>query len=292
MRDEQLASQTQSLEVLKNVALAYSRIASVRIRRERESVLSNRLFQSEVAAVFKEVLASYARQAKKLLKDRGGEGGVTFLSHNGKTVAVFISANTGLYGDIVQRTFELFRQEIETSSEVEVTIVGRLGRSLYLGLYPDRPYTYFDLPDWEATQEDLAEVVRHIVQYEKIHVYFGRFENIAYQSPDKTEIAAETPLAELGEEKTKFYFEPTLEEILQFFETEIFASVFEQVVRESQLAKFASRMMAMDQASVNIKRRLALMQLEDLRRSHRRENRRQLNSLASIIHSSGYDHGR
>lgn len=286
MREEQLAIDIRDLNVLHNVAVAYAQISSVRMKRERESVLSNREFQAAIDEIFKDVLSSYARQAQKLIKRRGqgAEAAPTFLSHNGKTVAVLISANTGLYGDIVARTFNYFLEDI-ADNDVEIAIVGRLGQGLFLGVYPDRPYTFFELPDYGASQDDLAAVIRHIVQYETIHIYFGKFENVAYQTPGKAEIAAKTPLSELGERTTNYLFEPTLEEILQFFETEIFASLFEQVVRESQLAKFASRMMAMDRASFNIKKRLAAIGLQNLRASHHKENRRQLNSLSSLMYA-------
>ena len=49
-----------------------------------------------------------------------------------------------------------------------------------------------------------------------------------------------------------YFFEPSLEEVVIFFETEIFASLLEQVFHESRLAKTASRMMLLDRASQNI----------------------------------------
>ena len=291
--DKEIKALVRELEVLRNIAVAYSQISSTRIREERGSVLQNRQFQEAIDEIFKEVLASYARQVKRLAQKKGlpsdseGKEKLTFLSHNGKTVAVFISANTGLYGDIVGRTFNFFLDEI-IKTDAEVTIIGRLGLSLFLEAHPGYPYTYFEMPDYGISQEKLAEVTRHIVQYERIHVYYGKFQNVAYQNPDKVDISAETPLSQAETSKTRYLFEPTLEEILQFFETEIFASVFEHVVRESQLAKFASRMMAMDKASENIKERLKKMSLESLRRAHHRENRKQLNSLSSLVYGGGY----
>ena len=68
-----------------------------------------------------------------------------------------------------------------------------------------------------------------------------------------------------------------------FFETEIFASLFDQSVREGQLAKFASRVMAMNRADENILEKLGDLKFERLRVTHRVANRKQLNSLSSLF---------
>jgi F0F1-type ATP synthase gamma subunit len=77
-------------------------------------------------------------------------------------------------------------------------------------------------------------------------------------------------------------FEPDIEHILMFFEKQIFTSVFEQTIRESQLAKFASRVMVMDRANENIKERLKQMAKINQRIAHREMNRKQTNQLSSL----------
>ncbi len=62
-----------------------------------------------------------------------GKEKITFLAHNGKTVAVYLSANTGLYGDIVRKTFDLFMKDAQTGG-IEATIVGKHGLGLF---YPE-----------------------------------------------------------------------------------------------------------------------------------------------------------
>ena len=80
-----------------------------------------------------------------------------------------------------------------------------------------------------------------------------------------------------------YIFEPSLEKILMFFETEIFASLFEQSVSESELAKSASRVLAMDKAAANVRKYLENLRMEKLVMQHKVINKRQLNSLSSIL---------
>jgi F0F1-type ATP synthase gamma subunit len=170
-------------------------------------------------------------------------------------------------------------------SDVEVTIVGKIGRNYFLNEEPGRPYTYFELPDSGTDRAKLSELVRHLVQYEEMYVYFGEFKNVARQTPTKMVISARTLLANLTSgsgEENRYIFEPSLEKILMFFETEIFASLLDQTVAESQLAKFASRILAMNKAHENIDNKLKVLSMDALRVKHRIRNREQLDSMSSI----------
>jgi len=168
-----------------------------------------------------------------------------------------------------------------------VAIVGKLGSLLYEQTKPDSPFSYFDFPDYKVDDAALGEIIRHIVQYDEIRVYYGKFQSVVAQSPSVYKINAvstSTLKSESGEEsKEKYIFEPTLEEVLQFFETEIFASLFDQTIRESQLAKFASRIGAMSRATENINETLGVVRLEKLKANHARQNKKQLNSLAGLM---------
>jgi len=287
MTDEkEIQEEMAQLKGLQNLVRAYEEIASTRMKKERDSVLKNRIFLREINVIFEEVRKYYAHEARKLAKKRGVEGKekITFLAHNGKTVVVYLSANTGLFGDIIHKTFNKFLDEVRTT-ECEASIVGRYGLTLFQAEEPDRPYTYFDLSDDKVNSEDLDKVIRHIVQYEAIHVYYGEFLNVVSQKPNQLTISAEISLE--GEEakdvRIPYIFEPSLENLLKFFETEIFASLFDQTARENQLAKFASRVMAMTKADDNILDRLETLKFERLRTKHKIKNRKQLNSMASII---------
>ena len=67
-----------------------------------------------------------------------------------------------------------------------------------------------------------------------------------------------------------------------FFETQVLGSRMEQIAREGQLAKFASRVMAMDRASENIRSRIGILELGRLRARHAVTNRKQVNRIASM----------
>jgi F0F1-type ATP synthase gamma subunit len=174
-------------------------------------------------------------------------------------------------------------EEVKTNTS-EVAIIGRHGLSLFLAEEPNRPYSYFDLADDTVTSGDLALIIKHVVQYSEIHVFYGKFQSVITQKPEKLEVSAEISLVSGSRQKPRHYlFEPSLENILMFFEREIFASLFEQVISESQLAKFASRVLGMDRADENTHKEIQRLSFEKNRLRHRTINRKLINALTSLV---------
>src|SRR5258708_11053396 len=156
----------EDLRLLESLTNAYAEISSSRMKSTRESVLSNRFFLEEIDEIFKELRVSYKRELLRLAKKRGTKKGekIRLIGHNGKVVALLISANTGLYGDLTRKVFESYMKEVEKNN-VEATIIGKLGKSLFIERAPQRPYSYFDMPDNAIDASNLADLIRHLVQY-------------------------------------------------------------------------------------------------------------------------------
>lgn len=275
-----------SLISLLNVTQTYAQISSRHVNNIRGTVVRNRDFTASIYDIFQEVVSSYSQEIATLAKQRrmGKQQTLTFLPHNGKTVYVFLSANTGLFGDVVNKTYRHMLKDLENSN-AEVTVVGRLGRTMFQVGGENRPYSYFDYPDYGTSSEKFAQLVTHLVQYEEIHVYYAQFRSMVDQEPVKFTINAQTPMSVSIHKKDQkyFIFEPSLEQILRFFESEIFTSVMDQVLQESQLAKSASRILAMNRATKNIEETLAKSKIKQNRIKHSRENKKQTNALIARV---------
>jgi ATP synthase F1 gamma subunit len=287
LSQREIPEEIDQLQVLETITDVYGQIASMWMVRARDSVLKSRDFLVRIQDIFVHVFAAYAKEIQKMAKKKQitRNGKVTLLSHNGKKVAVFISANTGFYGDIIKKTFQLFLDDIHKENEenIEVTVVGKQGMMLFLNAEPNRPHTFFPFTDEHIDKQQLVDLVRHLVQYEEIRIYYGKFVNFLTQEPTMLVLSA-NPYDNLPpEEKGRAYiFEPNLETILMFFEKQIFSSVFEQTIRESQLAKFASRITVMDRAGENIRQRLRVVSQQRLKLIHQKTNQKQISTLASM----------
>ena len=112
-----------NLNTLREISKMYAEIASSRMKRSRQSVLTSRNFLDKVREVFNQVHGAYLKHPSKK---------ITFIAHNGKKVVVFLSSNTGLYGDITKKTMSHFLEDVARSGD-DVVIIGRFGLSLFFG---------------------------------------------------------------------------------------------------------------------------------------------------------------
>ena len=174
--------------------------------------------------------------------------------------------------------------------ETDVIIIGRLGRRLYEELENKKPYLYFEIPDFEVNLENLKPVIFHIVKYKTIMVYYGKFENVVNQQAVVSNISGDQPFTLKEDKKSevrpeieiKFLFEPSLDSILAFFEDLITSSLFRQTVYETQLARWASRIMAMEKAQVNIENQIKRLKFLETKINRIDQQKKQLERFSGI----------
>src|SRR3989338_5938191 len=271
------------LNTLKEILETYEEIAATRMARIRTSVLGSRDFLLEINAIFQQVKSSYQAAVEVLMKKKKikDPSKLTFIKRNGKTLYVFVSANTGLYGDIIKKTYDVFIDNLKKTPG-DVVIMGKLGVEIFKADKVSIPYTYFDFPDNKIDNAILQIIIAHIIQYEKVFVFYEQFNSVISQSPIVTNISGDPLPWEKGGPTAKYFFEPSLEKIMEFFEKEIFGSIFQQTIFESELAKFAARMVSLDYASSNTKDRLKQVTLAKNKIKHQENNKKQLEKFASM----------
>jgi F-type H+-transporting ATPase subunit gamma len=277
MNKRQLSQQIEEVQLLETVTKAYGEIAASRMKKTRDGVVQVRDFIDGMKLIFEDVRREYvAEYANKKSK-------ITFLAHNGKKVLVLLSSNAGLYGDIVKATYHAFAQEL-AKENYEVAIVGKTGLSLFKSQFPGRDVTFFEIPDEKSDSTDLIPLIKHVVKYDEIHMFFGKFQNIVTQVPAEIVISSHIDLTSSadGVKHMRYLIEPDSAKVLSFFEAEIFSALFDQSIAESILAKLGSRILAMNRASDNISREKTRLSLRRLGLQHELFDRKQRNSLVPL----------
>lgn len=272
------------LENLDSMIAAYEEIAATRMRRVKNSVLHNREFLNGLTDVFARVKNTYKKEVEKLVarKDTKSMKSSLIVS-KGRTAAVFLASNTGLYGDIISKTFSDFIRYI-TTNDVDPVVIGRLGRRLMAHSVYKKEFKFFELSDSVVNDAKVSEIVEFIRKYEHILVFHGKFKDILNQIPARTYVTGQdlTTKVTVQSSEVKSIFEPSLEELLGFFETQILSTLFDQTLYESALSKFTSRMISLDTASSNINNRLSMVLLQRSKLKHMAYNKQQSNMLASV----------
>lgn len=284
-KNKKFTEELNTLNNMLNVVETYQEIAAMRMRRVKRSVLASRSFLVDLNNTFRAVTFAYAEYLKRVKKSQEtGE----LMGKNGRDVMVLLSANMGLYGDILRRTFTLFREDLlKRPPDTDIVIVGKVGLDMFKNsdLVYKFKYTYFDLSDSGSDPENLKLLLETTLKYSRIKVYHGFFKSVLSQVPNTTLVTGEAAKLEAsveGTENIMFLFEPSVEEVTKYFETEVLASVFEQVTYESNLSKFSSRMVSLYSSSDNIKNSLKKVDFAMKKFNHKVLNSKQITRLSSI----------
>ena len=281
---KELETEIQYLNTLKNIMETYEEIAASSMQKIRGSVLQRRDFVFEINSIFQHVKQSYKKQVERLMKLKKVKdpSRLNFINRNGKTLYILVSANTGLYGEVIIRTYDTF-VETYKKQKADVAIIGLLGLQRFKQDFPKDHYTYFDFPDIKIGEENLKKTILFLIEYQEVIVFYEQFINVVTQEPIATNISGDALPWEQSGPEIKYFFEPNLEKVLGFFEKEIFAAIFEQTLFESQLAKFASRMVSLDSAAQNTRRKLkqTLFLLDKIK--HRTMNKKQIEGLTGLF---------
>ena len=272
-----------TLNNMLNIVETYQEIAAMRMRRVKRSVLNSREFLVDLNDAFRAVTFAYEEYLRRVKKsEETGE----ILGKNGRDVMVFLSANMGLYGDIIRKTFEMFKDDVlKNPPNTDVVIVGKSGLDMYKLSNLDHEYTYFELSDSGHDPDNLRQLLERVLEYSQIRVYHGFFKSVLSQVPKKTFVTGNAANLEDDYDKkgeAMFLFEPSVEEVSSYFEREVLSSVFEQVTFESDLSKFSARMVSLYVSSDSIKKSLNKISFAVKKFNHKMLNSKQITQLSSI----------
>ncbi|HSA83480.1 MAG TPA: F0F1 ATP synthase subunit gamma [Patescibacteria group bacterium] len=278
---KQITDEINLNQQFKMLTQAYQEHAIVQINLARFSVLASREFMGELAEIFYNVKKSYELYLKSLTgkeKDQHKER----IKKNGKEVLVLLSANGKFYGDLVTKVSRLFVQQVKDNPDADVIIVGSEGRIFFENADTGRPFTYLTIPDTSITLDMLKPLIQAIIGYQRSLIFYGKFNNIIVQDAVEGSITGDMPTDTKIkiQENEDFLFEPNIEFVMEFFENQIFSMLLNQTVSEGKLARFASRIKAMEAAQNNLLKQLGILNRKSRRIRSMESNKKQLQLFA------------
>ncbi len=281
----------EALNTIKDLAESYEEIAVIRMQKIKDLVLKTREFLAGLSDIFVDLKSSYEREVKDLMSriKKGERTILTTLQKNGKTLMVYLSSNGKLYGAVTQKTFRLFIDDLRKPEfkESDIAILGSAGKEMFEGSEERKPFQYFEIPDTNVQIDHIKKLMAKFMQYEKVYVYYGKFGNVIQQAPISTSITGEgifeTEIVVQTPRQDRFIFEPTLEKIFHFFQTQIMANLFSQTLLENQLARHASRVNAMEEALIHIEEETKKLNQITVRIKHLSQNKKQLETISGVI---------
>ena len=269
---KEIKENLKALSNIETITRAYQEIANLRMNEIRQTVLSNREFIEELSRVY--TLAKKAYPA--LLKMGGGamKKGESVIKRGRGKVAVFLSGNKPFYGTLILDIWQEIQRDLKEKGG-DLVVVGKTGKYFAETSGWGMKMFYFELDDEKPERERVKEIIEFLENYEEIIIFHGRFHTVLSQKVVQTNISGITLEKELGEVKS-YLFEPPLEAILEFFETELMSAFFNQTLLEHRLSRYATRMVAMYQATENAEKIREKLETEQKKLERQLLNKKQI----------------
>src|SRR5258708_7311687 len=139
-----ILTQIEDLTGIKDIVGASEEIASMKMRSIRNKVLLSRDLNDELTEIYREVTISYKNQIVQLMQEKKGEKALKQVSEsqmalktgNGEHACVYLSANSGLFSKILERTYHEFVTYLEQHKEATPIIIGEFGKNLFTNDLP------------------------------------------------------------------------------------------------------------------------------------------------------------
>lgn len=236
---------------LKYIAQSYTEISARKLKEIRRDVERNRSFFDELSNLYRAIKVVAAEKYH------------IFAGKNGKTAIVLITSNFRFYGTLNAKLVEFFVKET-ASRPADIFVIGKSGADLLSSHTFPAFLTFLTFRKDLPSNEELKPFVAKLAPYKQVLLFYPQFQSILVQNPvvkDITEsqnVKQPTPIkrqnlldAILSKHHTwtdDYMFEPSIEKILEFFDTQMITLLVEEAFLESELAKTAARLVAMDQA--------------------------------------------
>ena len=228
----------EEVNSLKTLTQAFGEIATIKLKKIRTQVEKNRIFFGEIAQIL------------RIVKSYGAQKGIS-LQKPKQTVSLLLTSNERFYGGI---DAEVIRYFIETTPKypTDRIVIGQTGKE-YLKIM--NYFHQFESLNFKADlpqDTELLQIGQMIKDYKQVVVFYPQIATILIQKPNAVDITQSSLNQPDRVEETADYtiFEPELEKILQFFDTQIEILLLDQTFFEAELARTASRLMSMDQAQI------------------------------------------
>lgn len=266
----------KAVSSIETITKTYQEIANLRMNKIRRRVLDNREFIEGLSRVYVMAKKAHIAQLKRQGLRKKEE---SFIKRRGQKVVVFLSGNERFYGTLILDIWKgVFNYLAE--NRADLAVVGQIGKYLVKRGGLELKTFYFELDDDDPEKEKIKEIIEFIKNYEEIIILHGRFQTILSQKVVQTNISGDIAIEEGLAEVKKYLFEPSPGAVLEFFETELMSAFFNQAILEQQLSRYATKMIAMYQATENAKERKKALEREQKKMEHQLLNRKQIELFA------------
>lgn len=278
---KQVKKELENNLALQGLTETYEDVALSRMQVIRHDVLQTRQFLDGVSEIYAIAKTAYLKQLALVLSKRQREKELEFIRRNHRTVAVLISGDHSLLGNIILQTYKVY-QGLTLKMDCDHVVLGKIGSYLASSARPRMEFKEFPFDDYSVDENFLKPVTNYIAHYEKIIVVYPRFVSVLRQVPQVDDISGGVVIEQTLGKGKDYFFEPTSRDVMAYFEGQIIGSLFRQKMLEAMLARYAARLTIMDSANQTVKKIVAANERLKVTTDRRESNNKLLNSFAGM----------
>ncbi len=266
-----IQNEVHQIGMIGDLTNVFEGIASLRIARIRDKVISSKVFFAELWHIYTQLRADPAQR----LVGSSSRSAV-------KDLFIVITSEGGLSGDIDSKIIERVKQDYDPKT-IDCIVLGSHGAILLaeMGIPIVKGY---HLPESDTALE-VRTIIEALSNYRNAAVYYQTYVSLGVQEVARIDlISAVKALGSDIKNTTEiissrdYIFEPSLMEVINYMESVVLGVTLGQVILESHLAQYASRFNAMSlakQRALDYKNELML----DYRRAKRAETDERLKEV-------------
>lgn len=283
-RASMIQDEVNQINTIGELTGVFESIASLKISKLRGRVIASKEFFAELWNTYRQLRVNPAEQ---LGRRANIHGGIAFVA---------VTSDGKLSGEIddqvVKHLYDMLNTDAQT--QPDIIAIGSHGASKLREYYIDVAHV-FPLPDSDE-EFSVGDIIEVLSQYDESTVFYQTYESLRSQKVARIDLnSAVRTMSDEAEEETAaneivsskdYIFEPDINEIANYLETQMMGVALTQVIMESKLAQHASRFNAMN-AAKNTAHDISASLTRQFHRSKRGEADERLKEAMKVIINGG-----
>jgi ATP synthase F1 gamma subunit len=243
-RPQEIGIEEKSMSIIVSLTSAFEGLASMKIMRTKNQVLTSSKFFNEVWNIYKLIRVDGMFRFGRAPTD-------TVLD---KELFIMITAPGGLSGDIDQRLVRLMRERYDPAKN-DIIVIGRHG-AIQLAQLNIPVKLFFNLPKKDIVNVD--PIMVEVKKYKGSRVFYENYVSLTQQSVKSLDLqqVIETKgavgMAEMEKKdlitEASYIFEPSPTAVVMHMEASMLRLTLSHLIYDSRLAQVAARFRAMSTA--------------------------------------------
>lgn len=190
-----------------------------------------------------------------------------------KDVFVALTSNKRFFGTLNRDIAFRLIDRLKKDSEIDAVVIGQTGRTILESTEFASRCSYVVFEEDAPTSAEVFSLIRKLGGYNRIYMFYPTFINSFRQEVGLIDITYHPTIAKDEKLEVGYIFEPDIEALLTFFETQVRLILFNRVLLETKLAQTGARLSKMQRAREEAGERL---------KEQRREIHKEMMALQSM----------